>query len=229
MKISDLSQRSGVPLPTIKFYIREGLLPAGERTGRNQAEYSDEHLERLSLIRALKDDAGVTLAAMGRAFSALNDSPDAVQTVIGAIGRGTPPIEASPEERAAAMREVLRLCKGEGWAATADSGAMNDAVNALVVIRRSFPEEPFDSLTLYAHVASLLAQHEIPDDWQPEKAPNAALRYAVLGTLLFEPFILALRRMAHVARATALMQAEPCAPVPDKKSVKPAKPRKPKR
>jgi DNA-binding transcriptional MerR regulator len=64
MKISELSRRSGIPLPTIKFYIREGLLPAGERTAMTQAIYGEEHLERLSLIRALKDDAGLSLATI---------------------------------------------------------------------------------------------------------------------------------------------------------------------
>jgi len=32
MRIGELSRRSGVPVPSIKYYVREGLLPAGERT-----------------------------------------------------------------------------------------------------------------------------------------------------------------------------------------------------
>jgi DNA-binding transcriptional MerR regulator len=64
MKISELSRRSGVPLPTIKVYIRDGLLPAGERTALTQAVFGEEHVERLSLIRALKDDAGLSLATI---------------------------------------------------------------------------------------------------------------------------------------------------------------------
>ena len=60
MKVSELNgQKSGVPLPTIKFYIREGLRPAGARTGKNQADYGEKHVERLSLIVALRDDAGL--------------------------------------------------------------------------------------------------------------------------------------------------------------------------
>ena len=37
MRISELSSVTGVPVPTIKYYIREGLLPRGERTAANQA------------------------------------------------------------------------------------------------------------------------------------------------------------------------------------------------
>jgi hypothetical protein len=59
----------------------------------------------------------------------------------------------------------------------------------------------------YGEAVSLIARHEIPDDWKPEKAPNAALRYAVLGTVLGEPLILALRRIAHVARSRQLLKA----------------------
>ncbi|WP_346281659.1 MerR family DNA-binding transcriptional regulator, partial [Pseudonocardia sp.] len=32
MRMAELSARTGVPIPTIKFYLREGLLPPGERT-----------------------------------------------------------------------------------------------------------------------------------------------------------------------------------------------------
>ena len=37
MRIAELSQTTGVPVPTIKYYLREGLLPAGELTSPNQA------------------------------------------------------------------------------------------------------------------------------------------------------------------------------------------------
>ena len=41
MKISELSSRSGVPVATVKFYLREGLLAAGEKSSQNQASYDD--------------------------------------------------------------------------------------------------------------------------------------------------------------------------------------------
>src|SRR5215468_9178813 len=62
MRVAELSSRSGVSIPTIKYYLREGLLPAGTATSRNQAEYSDDHVKRLRLIRALIDIGGVSVA-----------------------------------------------------------------------------------------------------------------------------------------------------------------------
>ena len=46
MRIAELSQKTGVPVPTIKYYLREGLLPAGELTSPNQAHYDDRHVQR---------------------------------------------------------------------------------------------------------------------------------------------------------------------------------------
>ena len=61
MRISELSRHSGVPVSTIKFYIREGLLPSGVRSQRNQASYDEAHLRRLDLIRSLQEAGGLAL------------------------------------------------------------------------------------------------------------------------------------------------------------------------
>ncbi len=75
MRVKELSERSGVSVPTIKYYLREGLLPAGELVSKNQAHYDDAHLRRLRLIRALVDIGGLTIAAV-RDVLAAADAPD---------------------------------------------------------------------------------------------------------------------------------------------------------
>jgi DNA-binding transcriptional MerR regulator len=52
-RIDELARQSGVAVDTIRFYQREGLLPAGERDGRSM-RYGPRHLERLERIRALQ-------------------------------------------------------------------------------------------------------------------------------------------------------------------------------
>ncbi|MET1074743.1 MAG: MerR family transcriptional regulator, partial [Umezawaea sp.] len=52
MRMAELSAESGVPVATIKYYLREGLVPAGELTSPNQAQYQARHLQRLKLVRA---------------------------------------------------------------------------------------------------------------------------------------------------------------------------------
>ncbi|MHB8438147.1 MAG: MerR family transcriptional regulator [Acidimicrobiales bacterium] len=52
-RIDDLARMSGITVDTIRFYQREGLLPAAQRHGRSVV-YGPEHLERLEVIRDLQ-------------------------------------------------------------------------------------------------------------------------------------------------------------------------------
>src|SRR5882672_3579436 len=57
MRIGELAERAGVSIATIKFYIREGLLPpASKKTGRTMAFYDQAYLERLQLVRSLREE-----------------------------------------------------------------------------------------------------------------------------------------------------------------------------
>jgi Cd(II)/Pb(II)-responsive transcriptional regulator len=51
MKIGELSTASSTPIETIRFYEREGLLPAPARSEGNFRLYEGQHLERLQFIR----------------------------------------------------------------------------------------------------------------------------------------------------------------------------------
>jgi Cd(II)/Pb(II)-responsive transcriptional regulator len=51
MKIGDLAAASCTPVETIRYYEREGLLPAPGRTQGNFRVYEEPHLERLQFIR----------------------------------------------------------------------------------------------------------------------------------------------------------------------------------
>ena len=72
MRIAELSTRAGTSVPSIKFYLREGLLPAGVATSRNQAEYSEAHVRRLRLIRALIDVGGLSVTAARDVLTAVD-------------------------------------------------------------------------------------------------------------------------------------------------------------
>lgn len=51
MKIGELARLLEVPIETIRYYEREGLLPAPDRSTGNYRLYSEAHRERLSFIR----------------------------------------------------------------------------------------------------------------------------------------------------------------------------------
>ena len=54
MRLRHLAQASGVPTATIKFYLRERLLPPGRSVNATLAEYDEGHRRRLEVITTLR-------------------------------------------------------------------------------------------------------------------------------------------------------------------------------
>src|SRR5699024_1733247 len=76
MKISELSAATDVPVGTIKYYLREGLVRPGERTSRTTARYDHSHVERIRLVRALTDAGGLGIAQIKRVIDVIDaDAP----------------------------------------------------------------------------------------------------------------------------------------------------------
>ncbi len=64
MRMRELEARSGVGRETIRFYIREGLLPEPARAARNSASYGEAHVARLALIKRLQEERFLPLAVI---------------------------------------------------------------------------------------------------------------------------------------------------------------------
>lgn len=64
LRIGEVAEASGVPVPTIKHYLREGLLPEGVKTSRNMAYYPPELVERVRLIKRLQEERFMPLKAI---------------------------------------------------------------------------------------------------------------------------------------------------------------------
>jgi DNA-binding transcriptional MerR regulator len=62
MRMRELERLTGVGRETIRFYIREGLLPEPERTSANSASYREEHVTRLRAIKRLQEERFLPLA-----------------------------------------------------------------------------------------------------------------------------------------------------------------------
>jgi DNA-binding transcriptional MerR regulator len=56
LRMGELAEASGVPAPTIKHYLREGLLPEPVKTSRNMAYYPPEFVDRIRLIKQLQEE-----------------------------------------------------------------------------------------------------------------------------------------------------------------------------
>ena len=64
LRMRDLTRETGLTREAIHFYITQGLLPRGTKTGRNTAEYGREHLLRLQRIRELQAQHFLPLRAI---------------------------------------------------------------------------------------------------------------------------------------------------------------------
>jgi DNA-binding transcriptional MerR regulator len=75
MRMAELARASGVSRDTIHYYLREGLLPKPIKGGRTVSYYDDSHLERLRLIRRLREEKYLPVAVIRRLFEAGPDGP----------------------------------------------------------------------------------------------------------------------------------------------------------
>jgi DNA-binding transcriptional MerR regulator len=64
LRMRELAEASGVPAPTIKHYLREGLLPEPVKTSRNMAYYPPEFVDRIKLIKRLQEERFLPLRAI---------------------------------------------------------------------------------------------------------------------------------------------------------------------
>lgn len=68
LRMKDLCQATGVSRQVVHFYIQQGLLPPGKKTGQNMAYYSQDHVRRIDLIRQLQEERFLPLKAIKALF-----------------------------------------------------------------------------------------------------------------------------------------------------------------
>jgi DNA-binding transcriptional MerR regulator len=192
MRISELSSQTGVPVATIKFYLRERLLDEGIRTSATQAQYDESHVARLRLIRALLGAGGLPVAAAHRVIQAIEEPPASVHELLGvaatAVARPSVGTEGQPRAEELMRRWGWQIDKKDHLTCA----ALEDALRGLDEAGFELPEGALD---VYVEHMRQIAEYEIEN--VPTDSPTAAVRYVVLGTVLIEPLILALRRLAQ--------------------------------
>ncbi|MEO8540946.1 MAG: MerR family transcriptional regulator [bacterium] len=200
MKISELSQKTGISIPTLKFYLREGILKPGQLSSPNQADYSELHVRRAALVGALREVAGLSISKIATIVEALDHGENTYElmgTAVDALG-GETISEFTPEQVHAAA-EIDRFLETLGLPVREDSLARHQLIAAFASIRTMlFPGTPVELLTPYAEAAEQIARMEIESlPGMMELEPELALEKAMLGLALFEPVFVAFRRLSH--------------------------------
>ncbi|MFZ2965292.1 MAG: MerR family transcriptional regulator [Rhodoglobus sp.] len=192
MRVSELVERSGMPLATIKFYLREGLLMPGMPTSATQADYDESHLRRLALIRALTEVVGLSVQK-AREVIGLIDAPagDLFETLGQAVAALPPYLDAQGTDhpRARAALERLGQVYDPSYAAVGQFERALEAAEAVGL--------PMSDERVLGYGEHVMAIAEIDLSGIPTNSPGDAIQYAVLGTAIYEPVLAAMRRLAH--------------------------------
>lgn len=196
MRMSELSTESGVAIPTIKYYLREGLLHQGEQLTATRADYDDSHLRRLRLIRALLEVGRLPVSAIKKVVEAVQDESLPVHELLGTAQYAlSPTVEPEPTpEWDAARAQVNALLDRLGWQITPEAPARNELAQTVIRMRQLGLAA---DLAPYAEAAGKLVT-EVELDTIPYDGPReAAVEALVLGTVLYGRAFDALRRLAQ--------------------------------
>ncbi|SFJ77597.1 MerR HTH family regulatory protein [Streptosporangium canum] len=200
MRISQLSAASGVPIPTIKYYLREGLLPPGEQTSATRAEYGAGHIRRLRLVRALLEVGRLPIASIRKVIAAVDDENLGMHEVLGTAHYAlAPAVEAhdDDEEWRRARAEADRLITDLGWRIDPGAPTRDELAQAILTLDRLGMPATGEALRPYAAAAlDLVVEHEIgtiPLDGPRE----AAVEALVVGTVVHGRVLDVLRRLAQ--------------------------------
>lgn len=109
--IGELSKRTKVKVPTIRYYEEVGLLSEPERTGGNQRRYDAAGLERLSFIKHARD-LGFSIEAISELIE-LQCHPDrSCQAATDIAVSQLSEVRAKIKRLRALEKELLRISKG---------------------------------------------------------------------------------------------------------------------
>lgn len=193
MWIAELSRRTDVPVATIKYYLREGLLPAGEAVGATRSRYDETHVRRLRLIRALVESGGLSLARVRAVLGEVDEESLELHEVLGAAHGAL-----IPDNLTATVESRLRvddLLADRGWRVYAESPDRLLLAGALDALEKVGYHLGDDLLTTYADAAGEIADAEVGH--LPSDDRQSTVEATVLLTALGGPVLLALRRLAQ--------------------------------
>ena len=210
MKISEVCQSADVKSSTLKYYIREGLVPEGRRLGSNRTAYAEAHVQRVKLVRALIETGGLSVAATKRVLRVLDSNEHSLAYVFEAaqhaLGIGGTAITrpASP----AALRRVTELIAANSWTTTDDNPGLEVAARALDGLTTIGFSPSDEFLAAYASAAAAIARADL-EALTSRDRPDSIAELMVVGTVMGDALAAGLRRLAQQNETAAVF------PLPD--------------
>ena len=197
MKISEVAERGGATVSTVKYYLRERLVPEGERLSPNQTAYDESHVRRVRLVRALLETGGLSIAAAKRVLSTIDadDTPlpyafEAAQHALGVGGASAAPASSDARGR------IQELAETRSWRISNDNPGLDVAARVVDGLGAIGFEPSDDYLAAYASAATSMARADLTalltrDD------PDLTAELMIVGTVLGDALSAGLRRLAQ--------------------------------
>ncbi|GAA4056966.1 MerR family transcriptional regulator [Agromyces indicus] len=204
MRMSELSRITETPVPTVKYYLREGLLPPGRRTSPNQAQYDDEHVRRIRLIRALLGPGGLDVATAREVIAAI-DSDLPLPHVFGVAQRAASVRVDDRAVDAAALERVDALL--DGFAIHPENPGRIAAAAVLEAFDAVGQRNADDWSRRYVEAALIVAEADL-DTVERRVTRDEKAETVVVGTALGDALFAALRRAAQEHVSTTRYEPE---------------------
>ncbi len=190
MSISVLSQRSGVSVATIKYYIREGLI----RSTLDPKADDVETVNQLRLIRGLVHVVGLSIRQVRKILDLVRDpelSPAALRTSVTADLPLAGARVADDTDLAGARAALASV----GFDELPDVPYVNQLLAAIALAEENGVGMDAEHLAAYTAAARECAKSDF--DHMLFDSPSREVQTAVLGTLIYDSILIGLRRLAH--------------------------------
>ncbi|MFD2762704.1 MerR family transcriptional regulator [Micromonospora eburnea] len=196
----ELSRRAELPVPTIKFYLREGLLPPGRSApGGRHLSYDERHLSRLILIRTLTAVGRLSLASVREVLHAVDSRGLPIAGLCAVINDALfaedSGLLAMPERQGAAAR-IDSFIDVLGWRVADDSPGRHTLARVLTALERLTGDADVSAFTPYAEAAMCLTNLEVAS-LSSSVETNGDRATLIARVVLLEAAMAALRRMAR--------------------------------
>lgn len=210
MKMAELSTVSGIAVATIKFYLRERLLPAGARTGPNQATYGEAHLRRLGLVRALLGVGGLSVADARNVIDAIDDPEVSLLHTFDAAQRAVSD-DIDPASISAAGFARIDVITA-GWHVSPLNPGRLAAARVVDAFEAVGHTDARGWFARYAAAALMVAEADL-DEVEALPDVDAQAETVVVGTVLGDALFSGIRRAAQ-EHVSALRYGSPSSGAP---------------
>jgi DNA-binding transcriptional MerR regulator len=211
VQMSELADSAGVPVATVKYYLRAGLLPAGQVAGPRRAVYDDSHLRRLRILRILREVGGIPVTALQQIVDAVDDGSRSEHEVLCLVADALTPTLLDVPSGGHSRDLVDAALDGVGWTSVRPDAADRIRLEALIqlVSGQETLTVDQDILDYYTRLTDELCRTERRlIDTAKDRA--GTLEDMIAGEVAFGEMLALLRRMGHEHyHAVARLEAVP--------------------